>query len=125
MNSKNLDILLENQSLKNEFALRNLDLAEVWRPTPDNLELENRQLRHLLEWVDKYLECRDREKMEAQGYKFPPINFCIDPESDWYRFKRWIHAFSGFSKTVCFPQSDVTKNIAGTTGRGRPQDGGI
>lgn len=90
MLSPSIDIVLENQNLKNEFTIRNLDLSQIWQPTPDDLELENRQLRHLLDWVDKYNECPDRKKLEALGYLFPPISFDIDPEADWYRFKRWM-----------------------------------
>lgn len=85
-----IDIILENKTLKNEFTIRNLDLPQVWIPTPDNLELENRQLHHLLEWVDKYRECPDRKQLEAQGYLFPPIHYDIDPDSDWFRFERWM-----------------------------------
>ncbi|MGP8330293.1 MAG: hypothetical protein ACT6FF_08265 [Methanosarcinaceae archaeon] len=90
MKPNHIDTILENQTLKSEFTMRNLDLSQVWQETPDNPELENRQLRHLLDWVDKYLACPDRKKLEAQGYEFPPISYCIDPDSDWYRFKRWI-----------------------------------
>jgi len=28
--------------------------------------------------------------MEAEGYLYPPIGFCIDPDSDWLRFERWM-----------------------------------
>jgi len=52
MSSPPIDTVLENQSLKKEFSLRNLDLSQIWQPTPDDLELENRQLRHLLDWVE-------------------------------------------------------------------------
>lgn len=91
MNSKNIDTFLENQSLKSEFQFRSLDLYQIWQPTPDDLELENRQLRDLLEWVDRYQELgRNRKKMEADGYLFPPISFDIDPDSDWLRFERWL-----------------------------------
>ena len=90
MPKKNIDDLLENENLKNEFARRNLDLSQVWNPTPDDLELENEQLLDLLDWVEKYEECRSRTKMEKQGYDFPPISFCIDPDSDWLRFERWM-----------------------------------
>ena len=48
MTSENIDAMLENQSLKNEFAVRNLDLSQVFSPTPDNLERENRVLRDQL-----------------------------------------------------------------------------
>jgi len=91
MNSKQVDVYLENQSLKTEFQIRQLDLEQIWQPTPDDLELENRQLRDLLEWVDMYQELgRSRKKMEAAGFFFPPISFDIDPDSDWLRFERWL-----------------------------------
>jgi hypothetical protein len=48
-------------------------------------------LRHLLDWVEKYTEYRDRKRLEAEGYHFPPIDPDISPEEDWYRFKEWIH----------------------------------
>jgi hypothetical protein len=40
---ENLDLHLQNQSLKSAFAMRGLDLLQVWQPAPDDLELENRQ----------------------------------------------------------------------------------
>lgn len=86
-----LELLLENQSLRFEFALRKLDLEAVFCPTPDDLTRENRVLRHLLDWVETYTECRDRTLMELNGYDFPPISLGISPEEDWYRFKEWIH----------------------------------
>jgi len=91
-NKDNSDIntLLINQSLKLEFALRDLDLDEVFLPAPDDLERENRVLHDLLDWVEKYTEYRDRNWMEANGYLFPPIFPGISPENDWYRFKEWI-----------------------------------
>ena len=60
MDNWDIDILLENQSLKFEFALRNLDLTQVFCATSDDLERENRFLQHLLDWVQKYSEYRDR-----------------------------------------------------------------
>ncbi len=58
MESQNIDHYLENQSLKNEFVMRNLDLSQVWQPSPDDIELENRQLQVLLDWVEAFRECR-------------------------------------------------------------------
>lgn len=49
MSDQNLDAVLENQSLKFEFALRHLELSQVFFDTPDDLERENRQLRQLLD----------------------------------------------------------------------------
>lgn len=87
----NINDLLENKSLKMEFGLRNLDLSEVFCPTPNDLALENRRLKNLLEWVQKYSECRNRKVMESEGFKFPPVDPCISPEEDWYTFERWIY----------------------------------
>lgn len=86
-----IDALLENQSLKNEFVYRALDLAEVFFPIPDDIERENLCLRSLLDWVSRYQECRDRRTMEMEGYAFPPIDPGISPESDWFRFERWLN----------------------------------
>jgi len=88
--SINIDTLLENQSLKSEFALRDLDLAQVFVFTPEDLERENMVLRDLLEWVQRYSECKNREAMEIEGYEFPPIEPGISPDDDWYRFQCWI-----------------------------------
>ena len=90
MHNQNIDNLLENQSLKNEFVIRNLDLSQVFFSIQDDLERENMCLRDLLEWADKYIECGDRKKMEADGYLFPPIHPGISPDDDWYRFERWM-----------------------------------
>jgi hypothetical protein len=91
MKSKNLDLYLENESLKNEFAMRNLDLSQVWEPSPEDPELENRQLRDLLDWVIAFKEFGgNRKKMEKAGYHFPPLSFDIDPDEDWLRFRRWM-----------------------------------
>jgi hypothetical protein len=85
-----IDLYLENQNLKSEFERRGLDLSQVWQPTPEDLALENRQLRSLLDWVEKFEECPNRKEMEAQGYLYPPINPGIDPDNDWFLFRRWM-----------------------------------
>ncbi len=89
--SNNIDILLENKSIKKEFEIRDLDLSQVFTPTPDDLELENRKLKNLLEWVEKYSEYGSRKIMEAEGYEFPPIDFCISPDNDWFIFEKWMN----------------------------------
>jgi hypothetical protein len=90
MDQPSIDIILENENLKNEFAIRGLDLSQIWDATPENPALENRQLRYLLDWVEVYQECPVRAKLEARGYLFPPISHDIDPDSDWYRFELWM-----------------------------------
>lgn len=98
MNAHQLDLMLENQSLKTEFEIRGLALEEIWRPHPEDLKLENHQLRHLLDWVEQYTRLGNRKAMEEQGYLFPPVECCIEPESDWLRFERWMQ---GKSTTLC------------------------
>ncbi|MCB0196155.1 MAG: hypothetical protein KDJ65_29660 [Anaerolineae bacterium] len=90
MDNQDINLLLENHSLKFEFTIRNLDLSQVFFPIPDNLERENKILRDLLDWVQRYSECADRTTMESEGYAFPPINPGISPENDWYRFEQWM-----------------------------------
>jgi len=87
---EHIDLHLHNQSLKSAFAMRGLDLSQVWQPTPEDPELENRQLERLLDWVEKYEFCPDRVQMEADGYDFPPIYPGIDPDSDWLAFELWM-----------------------------------
>ena len=88
MDNSEIDLLLENQSLKFEFTLRNLDLEPVFCPTPDDLARENRALRDLLDRVEKYTTSRDRNRLEAEGYHFPPIDPGISPEDAEYHIFR-------------------------------------
>ena len=90
MDPENIDLILENEALKNEFVIRNLDLEQIFSTSQGDLQLENEHLRELLDWVDKYKMCPAREKMEADGYLFPPIEPRISPDNDWYLFERWI-----------------------------------
>lgn len=90
MMSENIDQYLENQSLKKEFEIRNLDLSQVFCPTPDDLRRENRILTRLLDWVQVYSECHSRREMEEKGYDFPPIEPDFSPDNDWRRFELWL-----------------------------------
>ncbi len=87
---ENIDVVLENQTLKGEFTARALDLSQVFCPDPDDLERENRVLCNLLDWVQKYSECGDRKQMEAEGYDFPPIEPDFSLDNDWFLFERWM-----------------------------------
>lgn len=81
----------KNLSLKREFKLLGLQLDQVMEFTPFDLDLENRRLEYLLEFVRKYEECgRHQETMYLLDYPFPPIFPGISPESDWYRFDLWL-----------------------------------
>lgn len=88
---KNIDLLLENDSLKKEFAIRNLDPYQIFINDPDDIERENRFLKDILDWVNKYSECGgDRKRMEADGYEFPPVEPDYSPDNDWYLFEQWL-----------------------------------
>lgn len=79
-----------NRLLKEFFVRQGLKLEDIWEPTPGNQELENAQLCELSRWVCAYGACPDRKKLEKEGYVYPPVDPCIDPETDWIRFERWM-----------------------------------
>ena len=85
-----IEMHLEMTRLKSAFARRGLDLKAAWEPVGEDPEVHLRQLRNLLEWVEVYETHRDRETLEEMGYLYPPVHPCIDPESDWLRFERWM-----------------------------------
>ncbi len=87
---QNIDVVLENHSLKSMFKSMGLDLAVVFDEIPDDLERENVMLQYLLSWVNVYQECKNRKEMEVKGFIFPPISSGLDFENDWYRFECWI-----------------------------------
>ena len=82
----------QNLSLKQEFKLMGLDLTEVMEFSPFDLDLENRRLKNLLDFVHRYRKYGNRETMELiEGvFLFPPIFPGISPDNDWYRFELWI-----------------------------------
>jgi|AntRauTorckE5430_2_1112549.scaffolds.fasta_scaffold10008_4 hypothetical protein len=81
----------ENQTLKKQFQELGLDLEQVMDFTPMDLDLENRRLQGLLDFVMKYRDSGEsQEVMAALDKPFPPIFPMISPESDWYRFKLWL-----------------------------------
>jgi len=96
----------ENELLKQMFADHGLKLSDVWYPTPDDPELENRQLRGLLKWVKAYMQTPSRRQMEKRGYQFPPVEPDIDPDSDWIRFERWING-----KALSWKGADITGQL--------------
>lgn len=109
--NQSINELLENNSLRKEFELRNLDLSQVFIPTPDDLERENRFLKHFLDWVQKYSELGSRKKMEEEGYEFPPIEPGISPENDWYVFEQWVNGISIRKKIKeLLPKNYILKN---------------
>ena len=81
-----------NLALKQEFKFLGLDLAEIMEFSPFDLDLENRRLENLLDFVNRYRKHGSREVMELiEGkFLFPPVFPGIDPESDWYRFELWL-----------------------------------
>lgn len=85
-----IDLVLENQALKNEFERRQLDLTEVFQPSPDHLEWENERLRLLLKYVDFYQKYESRATLEMLGLRCPPVEPDVDIDSNWMRFRRWL-----------------------------------
>jgi hypothetical protein len=92
MPKQDLNPYRQNLALKREFDLMGLHLAEVFEYTPFDLDLENRRLVHLLDFIKKYRKYGSRETMELieEEFCFPPIFPDIDPDSDWYRFELWL-----------------------------------
>lgn len=82
--------LRKNRALRKRFKELELDVEDVWSPSPGNVELENCQLGSLLGWVLAYRACPDRQKLEARGYMYPPIDPDCDPETDWLIFESWM-----------------------------------
>lgn len=82
----------KNLALKQEFKFLGLDLAAVMEFSPLDLDLENRRLENLLDFVHRYHKHGSREAMEVieGAFLFPPIFPGIGPESDWYRFELWL-----------------------------------
>ena len=76
-------IMRRNRELKAEFERRGLELDGVWSPSPDDPELENRQLLALMDWVRAYQALADRREMEKRGYLYPPVDPDCDPDTDW------------------------------------------
>ena len=83
-------VILENERLKRDFEIRKLPLNKVWEPIPHDLELENRQLESLLNWVDHYVFLGGKEAMITAGFLFPPVQPGFEPEADWKQFERWV-----------------------------------
>lgn len=85
-----LDVILENKSLRREFAIRDLDPEAICHLDPDDPVRENHLLKELLAWVDAYRELGNRQRMEEEGFDFPPVEPDLDPEADWLVFERWM-----------------------------------
>jgi len=104
-----------NLAIKLEFDLMGLDLAEVFEFTPLDLDLENRRLDHLLDFVKKFRQYGSRETMElVEGnFCFPPVCPGIDPDSDWFRFELWLKG-EPTRKTITeqLPETFTIKNPA-------------
>ena len=66
-----IDVLLENKALKDEFAIRNLDLTDVFDPTPDDLQRENRFLSHLFRMGAKISRMRRPRINGKRGLHVP------------------------------------------------------
>lgn len=97
--------LQQNLALKRLFTNRGLDLEAVMEFTPLDLDLENRRLQNLAEFIIEYDQYGSKEAMEAvKGeWQFPPIFPGISPENDWYRFELWLNG-----ETIRKPLGEMT-----------------
>ncbi len=113
MPREDLQTYQHNLHLKQQFDLLGLHLSEVFEFTPMDLDLENRRLESLLNFVKKYQQYGNRETMELlEGpYCWPPIFPGIDPDSDWYRFELWLMG-QPTRKTIAeqMPETFIIKN---------------
>lgn len=80
----------ENRRLRFQFKKDGLDPDKVCVIGGDDVAVANRWLRDLQRWVRAYRRYGDRRLMEKVGYRFPPVEPAIDPDTDWLRFERWI-----------------------------------
>ena len=82
----------QNLAYRRAFAELKLAIEEVMEFTPLDLDLENRRLKGLLDFVRQYRHYGSQKVMEAVlgEFLFPPIFPGISPESDWYRFEEWL-----------------------------------
>ncbi len=91
MKNKEITPYQQNQALKKEFSELGLDLEPVMEFTPMDIDLENRRLQSLLDFVRLYRERGESQKvMELLDKPFPPIFPMISPDNDWYRFRLWL-----------------------------------
>ncbi|KAA3637586.1 MAG: hypothetical protein DWQ02_06505 [Bacteroidetes bacterium] len=94
MQDHNTRAKLIHEKLKEEFAKLGLDPAEVVQYFTEDLDHLNRIYAGLLKFTQKYLEHQSKELMELTGDPFPPVFPGISPDSDWYRFERWVRGES-------------------------------
>lgn len=94
MQDQNTRAKLIQKKIKEAFAKIGLDPDELIEYFPQDLEAKNRFYAGLLEFTKKYLKHQSREVMELTDDPFPPVYPFISPESDWYRFERWVRGES-------------------------------
>jgi len=90
MNTVDMNLINENQIIRREFEQLGLDPEEICRTEGADPQQQSRVLRSLLHWVHAYRSCPDRAKLAEQGYEFPPVFPCMDPDTDWLLFERWM-----------------------------------
>lgn len=83
-------LLRENANLRALIEATGHHVADLW-PTPEaDPRVEHMRLRDLLRWVRAYQATPDRKALERQGLLYPPVEICMDPDSDWTQFTRWM-----------------------------------
>lgn len=92
MPREDIVVYQHNLRLKKQFKDLGLQLESVLDFSPFDLDLENRRLENLLDFVKDYLNLGSQETMQSVYGEFitPPIFPGISPWSDWHRFERWV-----------------------------------
>lgn len=78
-----------NRGLRRWFTSRGLPLEEVWSPSTDDPEQQNRELERLQRWVESWTEFRHRDSLVVRGFEEPPVTGSGDLEQRWSCFVRW------------------------------------
>ncbi|MFH0879721.1 MAG: hypothetical protein V2A34_08410 [Lentisphaerota bacterium] len=87
------EITRRAEDLKAWFSGRGLDPDKIFL-LPEDLERRVASHKNLVRWACAWDVCKSRGKMEKMGFKYPPVDPCVDPDTDWATFEQWITGVS-------------------------------
>lgn len=85
-----IDLLLENKSLKTEFLVKQLDLDDIWAEPKDPLQA-NLELKFLLECLEIAKTGKNGDDLFELGHFPPPVKDPTVPSEDWEIFLNWVN----------------------------------
>jgi hypothetical protein len=78
--------------LLSEFEKRGVDPRQILNVNFENdLKRINKVMHILLSWLDAYRATPDRATLQKQGFRYPPVEPGINPETDWDKFEKWAN----------------------------------